>query len=131
MRKMFQYRLYPTGRQLHKLNETLEECRWLYNHLLETRKNAYEQTGKGLTLYQQQATFPILKTERSTLDSVHSQVLQQVAVRIDLAFKAFLLVYRQVVCLLFGRVRTPTTARTSRTGWNRCWTQDVCYPVHW
>src|SRR6266496_5561762 len=89
MRKMFQYRVYPTKKQLHKLNETLEECRWLYNHLLEKRKETYEQTGKGLSLYGQQATFPIVKQERPSLDRVHSQVLQNVAVRVDLAFKAF------------------------------------------
>ena len=89
MRKMFQYRLYPTKKQLHKLNETLEECRWLYNHLLEKRKEAYEQTGKGLTLYGQQSTFPMLKQERPSLDRIHSPVLQNVAVRVDLAFKAF------------------------------------------
>src|SRR6266550_775443 len=86
---MFQYRIYPTRKQLHKLNETLDECRWLYNHLLEMRKHAYAQTGKGLSCYEQQATYPILKQERPTLERVHSQVLQHVAVRIDLAFKAF------------------------------------------
>lgn len=89
MRKMFQYRLYPTRKQLHKLNETLEECRWLYNHLLERRKTLYEQEGKNLSLYQQQKTFSILKQEHPSLDGVHSQVLQNVAVRVDLAFKAF------------------------------------------
>jgi putative transposase len=89
MHKMFQYRIFPTRKQETKLNETLDECRWLYNHLLETRKNAYEQDGKGLSCYQQQATYPILKQERPSLNTVHSQVLQNVAVRIDLAFKAF------------------------------------------
>ncbi|MFL5693180.1 MAG: helix-turn-helix domain-containing protein, partial [Ktedonobacteraceae bacterium] len=64
MRKMFQYRIFPTKKQATKLNETLEECRWLYNHLLEMRKNAYEQEGKGLSLYGQQSTFPLLKQER-------------------------------------------------------------------
>jgi len=61
----------------------------LYNHLLEKRKTAYEQEGKSLTCYEQINTFPILKAERPSLKSVHSQVLQNVAVRIDLAFKAF------------------------------------------
>src|SRR2546421_3887258 len=89
MRKMFQYRIYPTRKQVHKLNEILEECRWLYNHLLENRKHAYAHTGKGLSCYEQQSTYPLLKQERSTLERVHSQVLQNVAVRIDLAFKAF------------------------------------------
>lgn len=86
---MFQYRLYPTKKQETKLNQTLEECRWLYNQLLAERRATYEQTGKGLTLYQQHATYPLLKLERPSLKSVHSQVLQNVAVRLDLAMKAF------------------------------------------
>src|SRR5713101_4921468 len=89
MHKNFQYRLYPTKKQVRILNQTLEECRWLYNHLLAERKNAYEQESKGLTCYGQINTFPILKEERPSLNTVHSQVLQNVAVRIDLAFKAF------------------------------------------
>jgi putative transposase len=89
MRKMFQYRIYPTRKQVHTLNETLDECRWLYNHLLEKRKHAYAQTGNGLSCYEQQSTYPLLKQERPTLERVHSQVLQNVAVRLDLAFKAF------------------------------------------
>jgi putative transposase len=35
---MFRYRLYPTKKQAQKLNAMLEECRWLYNHLLEKRR---------------------------------------------------------------------------------------------
>src|SRR6266567_5355311 len=89
MRKMFQYRIYPTKKQETSLNETLEECRWLYNHLLAQRTTTYEQTGSGLTHYQQHATYPVLKQERPSLANVHSQVLQNVAVRLDLAFKAF------------------------------------------
>ena len=74
---------------MKRLEAILEECRWLYNHLLEQRKTAYEQTGKGVSLYEQQASFPVLKAERPSLNKVHSQVLQNVAVRIDLAMKAF------------------------------------------
>ena len=86
---MFQYRIYPTKKQGHLLNETLEECRWLYNHLLERRKVAYEQEGKSLSCFEQQKTYGVLKQERPRLSTVHSQVLQNVAVRVDLAMKAF------------------------------------------
>ena len=86
---MFQYRLYPNKKQVKVLNDTLEECRWLYNHLLEKRRDAWEQEGKSLSLYQQQATFSILKQDRPPLKGVHSQVLQNVAARLDLAFQAF------------------------------------------
>jgi putative transposase len=89
MRKTFEYRLFPTKKQVHKMEEALEECRWLYNHLLEMRKTSYEQEYKSWSLYEQQETFSLLKTERPSLKGVHSQVLQNVAVRVDLAFKAF------------------------------------------
>jgi len=89
MRKSFQYRIYPTKKQQTLLLNTLEQCRRLYNHLLEQRKNSWEQFHKGLSLYDQQATFPTLKERVPELKDIHSQVLQNVAVRIDLAFKAF------------------------------------------
>jgi putative transposase len=89
MLKMFKYRIFPTKKQEKRLNDTLEECRWLYNHLLEMRKTAYERDGISLTCFQQQYTFPVLKQERPSLGGVHSQILQNVAVRVDLAFKAF------------------------------------------
>ena len=72
------------------MRQTLNQSRWLYNHLLEQRKTADEATGESLSLYAQQETFSTLKKERKSLKTVHSQVLQNVAVRLDLAFKAFL-----------------------------------------
>ena len=71
------------------MQHMLDECRWLYNHLRAQRKTAWGECGEGLTLYGQQETFGALKEARPTLRDVHSQVLQNVAVRIDLAFKAF------------------------------------------
>jgi putative transposase len=89
MCKTFKYRLYPTPAQETAMKATLEECRWLYNHFLEERKTAYEQTGSSPGLYDQHADLPALKRERPSLATVHSQVLQNVAVRVDLAFRAF------------------------------------------
>ena len=90
MQKQFKYRIYPTKKQTRLLNETLEECRWLYNHLLEQRRNAYEHEGNILSCFEQQRTYAALKEQRPSLNIVHSQVLQNVAIRIDLIFKAFL-----------------------------------------
>src|SRR5215831_14646276 len=89
MRKTFTYRLYPTPAQQRRLEHQLEECRWLYNHLLAERRDAWDQRQESVRLYDQHATLPALKTERPSLAGVQSQVLQNVAVRIDLAFKAF------------------------------------------
>jgi putative transposase len=89
MRKTFKYRLYPTKQQQRLLDAQLEECRWLYNELLAARRAAWEQRQSSLRLYDQQATLPALKVARPALAGVQSQVLQNVAVRIDLAFQAF------------------------------------------
>jgi putative transposase len=89
MHKTFKYRLYPTKLQQRLLEQQLEECRWLYNELLAARRDAWEQRQESLRLYDQQATLPALKAARLTLADVQSQVLQNVAVRIDLAFQAF------------------------------------------
>jgi putative transposase len=98
MLRAFKYRLYPTKRQQRLLERQLEECRWLYNHLLAERKTAWDERQESLRLYDQQATLPALKAERQHLAEVNAQALQNVAVRIDLAFKAF-----------FRRVRTGET----------------------
>ncbi len=114
--KNFQYRIFPTKKQLRMLESTLEECRWLYNHLLEARKTAYEQEGRSLSCYGQQATYPILKEQRPSLSIVHSQVLQNVAVRVDLAMKAF-----------FRRVKAGETPGYPRfKGYGRY--DSFCYP---
>ena len=89
MRKTFTCRLYPNKQQQRLLEQQLDERRWLYNGLLAARRDAWEQRQESLRLYDQQATLPLLKAARATLAGVHSQVLQNVAVRIDLAFQAF------------------------------------------
>jgi putative transposase len=89
MRKTFKMRLFPSKRQEKLLQQTLAECQWLYNKLLEDRKREYETSKLSLTLYDQHSQTTQYKKERPSLKQVHSQVLQNVAVRIDLAFKAF------------------------------------------
>ena len=89
MPKAMKYRLKPTKKQAHLLQVQLEECRSLYNHFLEDRKYAWEERQESLTYYGQKATLPHLKAYAPELSNVHSQVLQDVAMRIDLAFKAF------------------------------------------
>ena len=89
LNKTFKYRLKPTHKQVGILSTHLEDCRMLYNHLTVDRIQAYEYEGESLSLYDQCNRLPFLKLDRSSLKQVHSQVLQNVAVRVDLAFKAF------------------------------------------
>jgi len=89
IRKSFQYSLRLTKKQERILQAHLDECRWLYNQLLEQRKLAHEELEISLSKYQQMMLLPLLKEERSTFDQIHSQVLQNVVDRLDKAFQAF------------------------------------------
>ena len=89
MIKSLKYRLYPTKKQQRLLQEQLNECRWLYNYFLEQRKNSWEQDKKSIGYFQQCKTIVALKEIRPSLKNVYSQVLQNVADKIDKAFQNF------------------------------------------
>ncbi len=89
MLKTYKYRLFPTKKQQTIFYKTLEECCWLYNHFLEERKISWKKDKKNISCFDQCNSIPTLKKEKPFLSSVYSQVLQNVAVRVDLAFKAF------------------------------------------
>jgi putative transposase len=61
----------------------------VYNSLLNERKHDYELLGTSLSRYDQQKHFPVWSKEFPEIKGVFSQVLQNVAVRLDIAFKAF------------------------------------------
>jgi putative transposase len=71
------------------LNQQLEVCRRLYNKILGTRKDAWEQRKESLGLYDTQNIIPGWKKAEPKFRLVYSQVLQNVNMRVDLAFKAF------------------------------------------
>ncbi|MCF8566481.1 transposase [Alicyclobacillus tolerans] len=89
MRKAYKFRLYPTKGQRERIQFTLERCRLLYNRLLDERKVAYETHKTSLNYYDQANTFNERKKHIPALKQVHSQVLQDVAKRLDKAFQAF------------------------------------------
>ena len=89
MVKSFKYRLRPTKKQENILLSHIDECRILYNQLLCARIQAWEKRKQSLSKYDQDKTLPMLKGEYEPFTLVHSQVLQQVSQRVDLAFKGF------------------------------------------
>lgn len=67
----------------------LEECRMLYNNFLSQRKEGWEKEKKSFGLYDQQNLLPEIKIKFPKLKYVYSQTLQNVAMRVDLAYQAF------------------------------------------
>lgn len=87
--KTFKFRLRPSKSQRTKLAQTLELCRLVYNSTLATRKNAWEGEKRSVSLYDTNKMLTSWKSEYSDLNQVHSQVLQNVQERVDLAFQSF------------------------------------------
>jgi putative transposase len=71
------------------MNYWLDECRWLYNHFLDERIKTYKETKTNLTFNDQALSLSNLKRERYMLADIYSQVLIDVAKRVDKSFRNF------------------------------------------
>jgi len=106
-KQAYKFRLYPTRKQLARLQETLDACRQLYNAALTERGDAYNFHVKqhpnyydesarlarsreiGINYYSQANQLPEIKDLREDYHDIHSQVLQDVLRRVQKAFDAF------------------------------------------
>lgn len=89
MRKTFKYRLYPTAKQKKALQASLDACRWVYNETLETRKQAWEERKESISRYDTSNLLTEWKRDNPSLENAYSQCLQNVTLRVDLAFRSF------------------------------------------
>ena len=71
------------------MNNIFEHTRWVYNKTLALRKDAWESDKATISLYDSSNELTKWKTQNPILKRVHSQVLQNAQLRVDLAFKAF------------------------------------------
>nr|WP_228043805.1 transposase [Dolichospermum sp. LEGE 00246] len=107
VRISYQYRMKPTKEQAKKIDETLEKLRYQYNYLLAQRFNWYEQNRSPINrcslvvchlpelkeqpnYYSQKASLTQLKKDRPWYKEIHSQVLQEVSKKVELAFDRWL-----------------------------------------
>jgi putative transposase len=89
MLKSYRFRLFPTKSQVRILERQLELCRQVYNDALAYRKNAWENDQRQVKRFETQDRLPQLKVDHPEFKEVHSLTLQNVVLRVELAFKAF------------------------------------------
>jgi putative transposase len=85
----YKYRCYPTKSQIKNIDFQLEICRKVYNKTRQFRIDFYKRNKKDLSLFQCQKELTQWKKQNTEFKLVHSQVLQIVQDRVDLAFKGF------------------------------------------
>ena len=88
-KRTYKYRLFPGKAQKTKLDQILEECRWVYNKTLEYRQEKWKNEKITPTKYDTHYLLSGWKKERFALETAYSQTLQDAQERVDLAFRAF------------------------------------------
>ena len=89
IRKTCKYKLKPAPEQERMFEHTLMLCRHVYNAAVEERREAWQKCGVSVNYYQQKAELPGIKEAMPEYAGVHSQVLQDVVLRVERAFQAF------------------------------------------
>ena len=89
MRKAYRFRIYPSEEQRRILERTLQTCRILYNNLLAERRDTYREIGRSPSYCEQKRNLVERKLVNPYMRQVHSQVLQDVALRLERAFENF------------------------------------------
>jgi putative transposase len=89
IRKTYKYKLKPTPEQERILGRVLMLCRHVYNATIGERREAWRSRGISVSYYQQKAELPGIKEAMPEYAEIHSQVLQDVVLRVDRAFGAF------------------------------------------
>ena len=91
MELTFEYRIYPNATQRETIAKTFGCCRWVYNHTLAMRKQAYEDGEKILHINEYIKQIPAWKKDKDTnwLKDADSMALQQSLRDLDKAYKNF------------------------------------------
>ena len=100
--KTFEYRLYPNKEQYHLLMQCLIESRKLYNEMLATMKQQYEEKGTFPSKYDLTAAFKGRGGEH-----IPASVVQMVASRLSKSLKRFLAGRELGIKIGFPRFKAP------------------------
>ena len=86
IKRTFKYRIYPTNRQRDSIDNQLELCRKLYNHLLGTKKETFLHGNESLSKFDLNNCISYFNENNPDFCLVHSQVKQNISDRVAKAF---------------------------------------------
>lgn len=82
------FRLYPNKTQSKQIDDTLDCCRFVYNHMLSRNIKAYKRRREHLSYNDMQNLLPAMKTYLPWLN-VDSQALKYACRQLDTAYQKF------------------------------------------
>ena len=85
MYKSYKFRLYPNKEQIDLINETIDCCRFVYNHyLVKMKTNGYMNAYSNLTDFTS-----VLKYETTFLQKIDNTTIRKTLIDLDNAYKKF------------------------------------------
>ncbi len=115
----YEFRIYPSRKQISRLQTQFFLATKLYNILLTVKKETYLANGKTLTKYDLDKDIKYFRDTNTEFKGVYSQVLQNVSDRLSKAYKNF-----------FRRVREKKSGKHIKVGFPRYkqWLKSITYP---
>lgn len=115
MEYSYKFRIYPNREQQSLIQRTFGCCRFVYNHYLDLRKKAFEETGESLNYYDCAKDLTVLKRQDETLwlKEVDSTSLQSSLRDLDDAYQNFFRRAKQGKMLGFPRFKSKHSRRQS------------------
>ena len=89
MEYSYKFRIYPNEEQINQIRRTFGCCRFAYNHYLDKRIKAYEESKETLNYYACANDLTKLKSELEWLKEVDSTALQSSLRDLDTAYQNF------------------------------------------
>lgn len=89
MEKAYKFRLYPNSKQIQFIQRTFGCVRFVYNHFLASRIEAYQEEKQSLNFAGNCKALTVLKKDLGWLKEVDSVALQSSLKDLDLAYQNF------------------------------------------
>jgi len=118
-KRMFEYRIYPSIKQVNRLKKQFFLAKKLYNLLLLITQDQYRANGEHMSTYDRNKAITRIKELDPEFDDCHSQVLQNISNRIGKAYSNF-----------FRRLRERKKGKKVKVGFPRFkkYLKTVTYP---
>lgn len=89
MERSYRFRIYPTSEQENLIQRTFGCCRFVYNHFLAMRIEAYKERGETMNYYVCSNALTPMKKDSEWLKEVDATALQSSLRDLDTAFQNF------------------------------------------
>lgn len=89
LHRALKMRIYPDNEQRHKIDTTLNYCRYIYNKMLERNNKVYHRRKEHLNYYMMQNLLPEMKLYLPWLKDADSQALKYTCRQLSIAYDRF------------------------------------------